>query len=229
MAKEMMLCRGPEPELRPAILVEPCTLTGNPVRGQCSSGSPGGVRQANPCEMAAFTYHVAMPVDPTSLAIRLHPDTVLREKAQPVESIDDEVRAVAARMLELMDEAEGIGLAAPQVGLPWRLFVTRDLTGHSPGVVWINPVLECIDSSTEIDEEGCLSLPGILVKVNRPIGIRIRGLNELGEEVVQETDEHLARVWQHEHDHLDGVLIIDRMSSMDRIRNRRAIRDLERG
>ena len=170
-----------------------------------------------------------MPLDPASLEICLHPNPALRGKAEPVELVDEEVRAVAARMLELMHEAEGIGLAAPQVGLPWRLFVTRDMTEQSAGVVWINPVLECIDSTAELDEEGCLSLPGILVKVKRPIGMRIRGLNENGEEVSQETDEHLARVWQHEHDHLEGVLIIDRMSSMDRIRNRRSIRDLERG
>ncbi|MCH2134409.1 MAG: peptide deformylase [Phycisphaerales bacterium] len=170
-----------------------------------------------------------MDVDPASLEIVDHPHPVLRTPASPVNEVNDAVRAVADRMLELMVEAEGIGLAAPQVGLSWRMFVTRDPENEDGGMVWINPVLEPVDPTRETDEEGCLSLPGILVNVTRPVGIRIRGLNEHGEEVEAETDEHMARVWQHENDHLDGVLIIDRMSSMDRLRNRRAIRDLERG
>ena len=171
----------------------------------------------------------SMDIDPGNLKILTHPHPTLRAQAKPVEQVDDVVRAVAARMLELMDEAEGIGLAAPQVGLAWRLFVTRDPDHEDQGIVWINPELEVTDAGTEVDEEGCLSLPGVLVNVNRPLGIRIRGLNEQGQVVESESSEHIARVWQHEHDHLDGVLIIDRMSSMDRLRNRRAIRDLERG
>jgi peptide deformylase len=195
--------------------------------------------------------------DPGSLAILCYPDPSLRRPAKPIEVIDDEVRRVAHRMLELMREAEGVGLAAPQVGLPWRMFVAHDLqpvqdddsdSGHNsgnrpgqapdqdagptPGLgqpcrVWINPQLEVFDPATDSDEEGCLSLPDILVHVTRPVQIRIRGLDLDGNLVEAQTDTHLARVWQHEIDHLNGVLIIDKMSSMDRIRNRRAIRDLE--
>ena len=170
-----------------------------------------------------------MTTDPGNLDILSHPHPTLRLKAEPVQKVTDEVRAVVDRMFELMNEAEGIGLAAPQVGVSWRLFITRDPDEQSRGCVWINPELEIIEESTEIDEEGCLSLPGILVNVNRPLGIRIRGLDEHGEPVESASSEHIARVWQHEYDHLDGRLIIDRMSSMDRLRNRRAIRDLERG
>ena len=170
-----------------------------------------------------------MATDPAALDIIAHPNPTLRHKAQPVKEVDDEVRAVVDRMFELMTEAEGIGLAAPQVGVPWRLFITRDPEEQARGCVWINPELEIVDESTEIDEEGCLSLPGILVNVNRPLGIRIRGLDEHGKSIESISSEHIARVWQHENDHLDGRLIIDRMSSMDRLRNRRALRDLERG
>ncbi|MDG2424581.1 MAG: peptide deformylase [Phycisphaerales bacterium] len=170
-----------------------------------------------------------MTIDPGNLGILTHPHPTLRMPAQPVEEVDDLVRAVAVRMFQLMEEAAGIGLAAPQIGLSWRMFVTRDPEDETKNSVWINPELEVIEDSKESDEEGCLSLPGILVNVNRPLGIRIRGLNERGEPVDEVSNEHIARVWQHEHDHLDGRLIIDRMSSMDRLRNRRALRDLKRG
>ena len=168
-------------------------------------------------------------MDPSALDILTHPHPVLRLKAEPVKAVDDEVRAVVDRMFELMDEAEGIGLAAPQVGLAMRLFITRDPDELTRGCVWINPELEVVEDTKESDEEGCLSLPGILVNVDRPQGIRIRGLNEHGESVEAVSSEHIARVWQHENDHLNGRLIIDRMSSMERLRNRRALRDLERG
>ncbi|MEE2906533.1 MAG: peptide deformylase [Planctomycetota bacterium] len=170
-----------------------------------------------------------MEIDPGTLDILTHPHPALRLRAQPIEQVDDSVRAVASRMLELMYEADGIGLAAPQVGLAWRLFVTREPDNEDQGLVWVNPELEIIDESKEVDEEGCLSLPGVLVNVSRPLGVRIRGLNEHGKVIEAESDERIARVWLHERDHLDGVLIIDRMSSMERLRNRRAIRDLERG
>jgi peptide deformylase len=169
-------------------------------------------------------------IDPDELEIVLHPDPALRQKAEPLECVTDEVRAVAARMLWLMHEAEGIGLAAPQVGLPWRLFVTRDpavLDGDG-GLVFINPEIETLDSELLEDTEGCLSLPGIEVTVRRPVGVRVRAMDLEGFDVEEDRCDHFARVYQHECDHLDGVLIIDRMTTMDRLRNRKAIRDLER-
>lgn len=168
-----------------------------------------------------------MQFDPTTLEIVTHPDPTLRTPAEPLEHVDETVQAVVSRMLELMRDAEGIGLAAPQVGLPWRLFVTRDPEGDPCGVTWINPVLETVDPALQTDEEGCLSLPGILVNVNRVTGVRIRGLDLQGEPIEAESNQHIARVWQHELDHLNGILIIDRMSSMDRLKNRRAIQFLE--
>ena len=170
-----------------------------------------------------------MSVNAADLRLVHYPHPALRQRADHIEVVDDNVRAVAERMLELMVEAEGIGLAAPQVGLSWRMFVTRDPLGEQPGFVWINPVLEVVDPAVDMDEEGCLSLPGITIRVTRPTGVRIRGLDLDGQAIEAESNEHLGRVWQHEVDHLDGRLITDYMSSMDRIRNRRAIRDLERG
>ncbi|MBG84928.1 MAG: peptide deformylase [Phycisphaerae bacterium] len=171
----------------------------------------------------------AMDPDPSALDIVIHPAQILRQAAKPVEAVDDAVRAVIERMIDLMEEYEGIGLAAPQVGLPWRLFITRDPDEAKRAVVWINPELEVLEPDAEAAEEGCLSLPGVVVHVNRPLSIRIKGLDENGQPAQAISSEHIARVWQHENDHLDGVLIIDRMSSMDRIRNRRALRDMERG
>ncbi len=168
-----------------------------------------------------------MPIDAEQLTIVRYPDPVLQRRADPVETIDDEVRAVAARMIELMYEAEGIGLAAPQVGLGWRLFVTRGVEDDEPDRIYVNPVLSEPGSVVEPFEEGCLSLPHVTVEVRRPTAIRIEATDLEGEVFALQRDDMLARVWQHEYDHLEGRLIIDNMSPMDRIANRKAIKQLE--
>lgn len=168
-----------------------------------------------------------MPVNAQELKIVRYPAAVLREVAQPVPQVDDEVRAVAARMLELMREAPGVGLAAPQVGLPWRMFVANPTGDPADDRVFINPVLTEPSRQTQPREEGCLSLPGITAEVTRPVGIRIEALDEQGQAFSLQSDEFPARVWQHENDHLDGVLILDKMTRVDRMANRRLIRELE--
>ena len=153
------------------------------------------------------------------------------ERAQEVDPTDETVQAVARRMIEIMFEHRGVGLAAPQVGLPWRIFVTRhpnNPNNEESGLVWMNPVLDVIDGSVESEEEGCLSLPEIRGEIKRPLAIRISGHDVNGKPISAESDELIARIWQHENDHLDGVLIIDKMSAMDRLVNRKLIRDLER-
>ena len=169
-----------------------------------------------------------MTVDPHTLALILHPAEVLRGKASEVDPSDPNVQAVAKRMISLMVEHEGAGLAAPQVGLSWRLFVTRNPEDADEALVWVNPTLEIVNGEVESNEEGCLSLPEIRGNVRRPVGIKITGWNALGEPAEMTSEEFIARVWQHENDHLDGILIIDKMSAMDRLVNRRAIRELER-
>ena len=168
-----------------------------------------------------------MTPDPAQLKILLYPDPILRGKTQSVDPSDPDVQAIAARMIELMFEADGAGLAAPQVGIPWRLFVTIDPAVEDGGLAWINPTLTFIESvPTEKDAEGCLSLPGITVEVDRPTQVRLDA-HDISGNPVSCDDQLLARVFQHEFDHLEGVLIIDKMTTMERIRNRKAIKLLK--
>jgi peptide deformylase len=169
-----------------------------------------------------------MAIDAKRLQILIYPDPALRTRATRVESITDEVRAVAERMLQLMHQAEGIGLAAPQVGVPWRMFVTGTRQGH-PERIFIDPELADASADLELAEEGCLSIPNVRVNVRRPQAISITAKDLEGNEISLRADDLMARVWQHETDHLNGVLIIDRMSPMDRLANRKALRDLEAG
>jgi len=185
-------------------------------------------------------YDVRMEVDPEKLWLRTYPDPALRRKAQPITRVSDQVRAAAAAMIALMRKNEGIGLAAPQVGLPWRLFVVdvpsgekRSATQTPPSattgpMVYINPLLSDPTGDLETYEEGCLSLPDIRGDVYRPPTITITATDLTGSQFTHTATGLLARCWQHEVDHLDGVLIIDRMTQIFRLKNRAAIRDLER-
>lgn len=170
-----------------------------------------------------------MDIQVEKLRIVHYPDPVLRQKAQQVETVTDEIRAVAQRMLQLMHDAPGVGLAAPQVGLSIRLFVANDDPEQSPDAdrVFINPTFS--DASAEIEpyQEGCLSLPEIRAEVRRPRQITIHATGLDGQPFSMTSDQLAARIWQHEADHLDGVLILDRMSPIDRMANKRAIKALE--
>ncbi len=167
-----------------------------------------------------------MDIDVARLRILCYPAAMLRTVAEPVDPIDDTVRAVAAHMFELMHEASGAGLAAPQVGLSWRMFVTK-ADEQRPDLVFVNPRLSELSSEPVEKEEGCLSLPGIHVDIRRPTAATVTALDLQGEPFTLRDEDLLARVWQHECDHLDGILIIDRMTPIDRIANRKAIKELE--
>jgi len=148
------------------------------------------------------------------------PDPVLRKKAQPLERVDDEVRQLAADMLETMYDAPGIGLAAPQVAVSRRLIVidiARDEDEKNP-IVMINPEIISLGDEPRVHEEGCLSIPDIYAEVERPGQCRVRYVDEAG--VAQEMDCEglMATVVQHEIDHLDGVLFIDHLSRLRRDR-----------
>ena len=154
-----------------------------------------------------------------ALKILKYPHPVLKEKSKEVtkEEINDELRATFAEMRELMNEAGGVGLAAIQVGIKKRFFVMIDnLEDHEPKtVVAINPVI--IEEEGQInDEEGCLSFPGVTAKVKRATTVKIKALNEFGEEVEIERDGYLARCIQHEIDHLDGITFFDHLGSLKR-------------
>lgn len=167
-----------------------------------------------------------MSLDPARLHILNFPHPVLRQKARPVERFDDDLRRLAERMFDLMHEAEGIGLAAPQVGVSRRLFVVDAHQGEPP-MVYINPELSEYAEEFEVNEEGCLSLPGIRGEIRRPAAVTIHAQDLEGNRFTRRAADLTARVWQHEFDHLNGVMIIDKMTMRDRLANRRAIRDLE--
>ena len=168
-----------------------------------------------------------MPINVEKLKIVHYPAPVLRKVAQPIKEITDEVRAVAAKMIQLMHEAPGVGLAAPQIGLAWRLFVTCHSGKPEDDTVFINPVLHDPSSLTEDYDEGCLSLPEIRGMIRRPVGITIQATGLDGKPFALASNDFPARIWQHEFDHLNGVLIIDKMTPMDRKATQRKVRDLE--
>jgi peptide deformylase len=158
--------------------------------------------------------------------IRSFGDPVLRTKARPITRFDDALRDEVARMGELMDDALGVGLAATQVGVVHRLLVYR-VQQQGALAALINPEVEWSGRETESMEEGCLSLPGVLVDVDRPIHVRVRALNQFGEPIVIEASGLEARVIQHEIDHLDGVLILDRTSRDQRKEAMRTLREAQ--
>ncbi len=153
-------------------------------------------------------------------------DPVLRTRAREVERFDADLRDEVRRMGLLMHDAHGIGLAAPQIGVSHRVLVYR-VEPDSPVNALVNPVIEWSGEDGEVLEEGCLSLPGVQVEVERPIHVRVRARDEHGDEVLVEASGLEARVIQHELDHLDGVLILDRTSREQRKAAMRALREAE--
>jgi peptide deformylase len=159
--------------------------------------------------------------------IRRYGDPVLKSRATPVDRFDDSLRTQVARMGAIMNDALGVGLAAPQVGLSQRLLVYR--VGHeAPLIALINPEIEWSSDDGEEAEEGCLSIPGVGVDVDRPVHVRVRARDEFGDDRLVEASGLEARVIQHEMDHLNGVLILDRTSKDQRKQAIRTMRERER-
>jgi len=157
--------------------------------------------------------------------VRKFGDPVLRTKARAIDRFDPQLVEEAQRMGLIMEDALGIGLAATQVGVPHRLLVYR-VEPDSPVNALVNPVLEWTSKEKEVSDEGCLSLPGVHVEVERPVHVRIRGVDERGDALMIEASGLEARVIQHEMDHLDGVLILDRTSREQRKEAIRALREI---
>jgi peptide deformylase len=154
------------------------------------------------------------------LTVRLYGDPVLRQVATPVREITAEIKRIIADMTETMWHQVGIGLAAPQVGLPHRILVMDDGNGGAQAL--INPVIEN-RSGTIREEEGCLSLPGVFGVVERTKTITVRAMDADGKPVSLEATGLKARIVQHELDHLDGVLFIDRLPPVTRDRIKKKI------
>ena len=157
--------------------------------------------------------------------VRRYGDPVLRTKARAIDRFDDQLAEEVLRMGLLMNDALGIGLAATQLGIPHRVLVYR-VEPDSPVNALVNPEIEWSSKDAETFEEGCLSLPGVHVEVERPIHVRVRAQDETGAQQLIEASGLEARVIQHEIDHLDGVLILDRTSREQRKEAIRGLREL---
>jgi peptide deformylase len=158
--------------------------------------------------------------------VRKYGDPVLRTRARPVREFDDALSAEVLRMGELMGDALGVGLAATQLGVLHRLLVYR-VQQDAPVSALVNPEIEWAGRDLETMEEGCLSLPGVLLDVERPVHVRVRALDREGDRILVEASGLEARVIQHEIDHLDGVLILDRTSREQRKEAIRLLREAE--
>lgn len=168
--------------------------------------------------------------EPKSFEVVLFPDPVLRKEAEDVTAFDDDLKATVDGMFEQMFESHGVGLAAPQVGLSQRIFVfndegDREKPEHSRAM--INPTIKSFAGKKTRQEEGCLSLPGVHCDVLRPERCVVHGFNPDGTEFEEEFDGFVARIIQHEYDHLQGVLLVDRMTPSDKMRNRNAVEELK--
>jgi peptide deformylase len=146
--------------------------------------------------------------------------------SQPVSKFDTELRDLVVQMLRLMREHRGVGLAAPQVGKNLRLFVMNPSGEAGDDQVYINPVLSDADGDDEA-EEGCLSLPDIHVKVVRNKKLKIQAQDLEGNAFVETGSGFITRVWQHEFDHLNGILLTDRMGPVAKMQNRKKLKELE--
>jgi len=149
-----------------------------------------------------------------ALEIRLYPDPVLRRRAEPIPEITDEIRALADQMVETLVKRVGYGLAAPQVGVLKRLIV---VDVEDDFYVLANPEIVSVGEERVLGVEGCLSIPGVEAEVERARTVRVRGLTMGGEEVEIEAGDLLARVFQHEVDHLNGILFIDHLGRAKRL------------
>lgn len=163
--------------------------------------------------------------DVAKCCITRYPATVLAEKAETVDKFDDSLTALAEKMKDIMVENKGVGLAGPQAGIGLRIFVASPDGTKKNAKVYINPV---INPSGKIltNEEGCLSLPGIYGKIRRYSNCSIKAQDLTGKEFAQDADGILARIFQHECDHLDGTLIADKFSTVAKIGARKKLKKL---
>ncbi len=164
-------------------------------------------------------------IDIESLVIVEYPSPVLRRKCEPISDFDDQVKRLAIRMCELMHSRKGVGLAGPQVGLPLRIFVWNPTGGPGDDYVSINPILSDFDGLAEGDE-GCLSIPDVTVQVRRAVSAKLTAYDVEGSLYEIVGQDLMARIWQHETDHLDGRLILDFQSPGEEIAHRKILKEL---
>ncbi len=161
--------------------------------------------------------------------VRLYGDPVLRQRSEQVEEIDDEIRDLVAGLVATVDDAEGLGLAAPQIGILKRVIVVVEPGGDGQREhhVVINPAIVSA-CGEDVNEEGCLSIPGIFAKVKRPQSVALRGRDPSGRDVNIEAKGMMARAFAHEIDHLDGILFTDRISMVKRSLLKRKLNEIKK-
>ena len=164
--------------------------------------------------------------DIASLTVIHYPAAPLRETATPVEDINGDVTALVKKMFELMFELKGVGLAASQVGVTVRIFCASPTFSPDDMHVYINPKIISVEGSV-VEEEGCLSFPGIFTKIKRPQTATISATGLDGKEFTQTVEGLHARICLHENDHLDGIVLLDKMGSVAKLANRKAIKALK--
>lgn len=163
------------------------------------------------------------------LEVLLYGHPTLRRKCAPVEAFDDELRELARAMERTMIAERGIGLAAPQIGREIRMLLAEDAREGAPRtLVLVNPEITFLSGERDSYQEGCLSLPDVFADVNRPVRARVRYQDLEGEECELEDDGLLARIVQHEVDHLDGVLFVDHLSLLKRKLIARKLKELQK-
>lgn len=156
----------------------------------------------------------------------LYPAPVLRKPAEPVTAFDEELTEIVRAMFERMEKSNGVGLAAPQVGLKKRILILNHSGDPRDNLVLINPELISRSGPQIYFDEGCLSFPGIYVEVRRPERVRVKALDASGKPFEAEYDGLISRIIQHEYDHLEGILLVDRMTPADKHKNRAALDNL---
>ncbi len=167
----------------------------------------------------------AMPTE-LHFDLSLYPSPVLRRRADPIEAFDPGLAEIVAGMFERMYASKGVGLAAPQVGLRKRILVLNPTGEKADEFALINPALVDKFGPQTLFEEGCLSFPGIYAEIERPESCRVKAFTATGEPLERTFDGFTSRIVQHEYDHLEGILLVDRMPPAEKLRNKAALDDL---
>jgi peptide deformylase len=158
--------------------------------------------------------------------VTLYPDPVLRKPAEPIERFDEDLARTVAGMFERMFKSKGVGLAAPQVGLKQRILVLNPDGERANDLVLVNPTITARSGPETVFDEGCLSFPSIYAEIRRPERCSVTAYDAKGNRIEQEYTGFVSRIIQHEYDHLEGILLVDRMSPADKQKNRAALEEL---
>jgi peptide deformylase len=164
--------------------------------------------------------------EPLEFRLSLFPAPVLRKVASPVVAFDEGLARIVEAMFRRMRESRGVGLAAPQVGLDRRILVLNPTGEEADDLVLVNPTITGLAGEPTLFDEGCLSFPGIFAQVRRPERCTVEAFDVAGQRIEREFDGFTSRIVQHEHDHLEGILLVDRMAPADKVRNKAALAEL---